>query len=577
MKRKVSHYISRSFTAATVLAGVATIGGGDLLAQTTPGPQPNICSRGCWNARAGSASEMSGLNRAVIHHTAGTGDYNVSNQSQSAARVRAIQNLHMDSNGWADIGYHFLVDKLGNVFEGRVRSANTSQRPRGSHDSNNTDSFGFNVMGYYHPPYSQSFTTASRNALWDVIAWRMPNGWSPYGSGSYNGHTVGRVAGHRNVKSTACPGDGVYAVIGTNYSGGEARNGIATRRNGGIAENAAMTTDGNGRVWFAQTQNDGFVYTRYFDTSISPPWGSVIKHAALPNVSLRAGPAIVGHDNGDVRLFAVTTNGKLHHRVWSASTGSWGSFSELGANDWSVDTAPVAVLQTSGQVAMAGVKDDGALITRVWSPSTGSWGGATEHGLPTWSPTARPALVAGVDGRLHLMAIKDAGNLYSRDWSAGVGWGAWVEHDDPDWGTQSGVAATPRDNGDISWVAMKASGSLRGSTGSGSSWGGLGNHGNGWADSALPGIAYANNRLWIFATKSAGQLYHRSWTSGGGWGTWINNGPDWSRNVGPTAITVPSGGLLWVSTKTDSNLRSRRLLGNGSWNGQNSHGTGWVK
>src|SRR5690606_14502187 len=69
------------------------------------------------------------------------------------------------------------------------------------------------------------------------------NGWSPYGSGSYAGKTVGYVAGHRNVKATACPGDVVYATIGTNYSGGTARNGINARINPPAA--TTVTVDNN--------------------------------------------------------------------------------------------------------------------------------------------------------------------------------------------------------------------------------------------------------------------------------------------------------------------------------------------
>mgnify|MGYP002682790170 FL=1 len=114
-------------------------------------PQPGICTRSCWGARAPrSVAYMSALNRAVIHHTAQSTDFNTTSQSQSAANVRAIQNYHMDVNGWADIGYNFLVDKLGFIFEGRYGSMTSLSK--GAHDAVNFNSFGFNVMGYFHPP-----------------------------------------------------------------------------------------------------------------------------------------------------------------------------------------------------------------------------------------------------------------------------------------------------------------------------------------------------------------------------------------------------------------------------------------
>ena len=76
-------------------------------------PQPNICTRACWGASAGTTSYMSALTRAIVHHTAGS-EFNTSGLEASKANVRAIQSLHK-SNGWGDIGYHFLVDKYGNI------------------------------------------------------------------------------------------------------------------------------------------------------------------------------------------------------------------------------------------------------------------------------------------------------------------------------------------------------------------------------------------------------------------------------------------------------------------------------
>jgi len=205
---------------------------------------------------------MSALNRAVIHHTAQPNDYNTNSQSESAALVRAIQNLHMDTNGWSDIGYHFLVDKLGNRFEGRYTSL--TQKPRGAHDAVNYNSFGFNVMGYMHSPYNQQPTTAQRQALYDLIAWKIPDPFTGYGSGTYNGKTVGYICGHRDVGATACPGDLMYQYIGTNFNGGEARNEV-NRRIVGVTvvvdnTDAGFSASSN---WFASTSVSGYYGTNY--------------------------------------------------------------------------------------------------------------------------------------------------------------------------------------------------------------------------------------------------------------------------------------------------------------------------
>ena len=197
-------------------------------------PQPTICDRVCWSARApqGTITQEPDLTRAVIHHTAGASDYDTSSLEESKSKVRAIQNYHMDNLGWSDVGYHFLTDKLGNNFEGRDGSMTSF--PRGAHDAVNDSSFGFNQMGYYHDPYNQEPTYEGRHAMYDVIAWRMPDGYSAYGGGPYGpASNAGYLCGHRDVGSTACPGDLLYAYIGTDLFAGEARDEVELRITGG--------------------------------------------------------------------------------------------------------------------------------------------------------------------------------------------------------------------------------------------------------------------------------------------------------------------------------------------------------
>jgi len=190
-------------------------------------PMPTICDRVCWAARTPSCSmsQEPTINRAVIHHTEVATDYETTSLEYSCARVRAHQNYHMDGQGWCDIGYQFLADKLGNKFEGREGSI--SSRTRGAHDGVNTCSMGFSAMGDFRRKNTPSVEI--RQALYDLIAWKVDDPFNGYGSGTYNAKTCGYLCVHWDVASTTCPGANLYQYVGADYYGGEARNEVNLR------------------------------------------------------------------------------------------------------------------------------------------------------------------------------------------------------------------------------------------------------------------------------------------------------------------------------------------------------------
>lgn len=200
---------------------------------------------------------MSTLNRAVVHHTAMDSNFNTTGLETSKVNVRAIQNYDMDTNGWCDIGYHFMIDKYGYIFE--ALSGSMTSYVRGAHDGINNSSFAFCVMGNFVAGH-QTPAPAQFSSLYDVVAWRMPNGWSPYGGGTYGTRSnVGYVCGDRDARATACPGDNMYAKITTNLSGGEMRNEVNRRIVGVI--NPAYQFTSNAQGWTSVNALTGIAWT----------------------------------------------------------------------------------------------------------------------------------------------------------------------------------------------------------------------------------------------------------------------------------------------------------------------------
>ena len=99
---------------------------------------PTIVSRAQWGVdetwRVGSPS-YAAVKMAFVHHTDGSNDYT---PSQSAAIVRGIYYYHPRVRGWNDIGYNFLIDRYGTVFEGRYGGSPRARSGRTSMDSTGT-------------------------------------------------------------------------------------------------------------------------------------------------------------------------------------------------------------------------------------------------------------------------------------------------------------------------------------------------------------------------------------------------------------------------------------------------------
>jgi hypothetical protein len=187
------------------------------------GAQPAIITRSAWGGDAvkpRSAPSYGDVQVAFVHHTVSANDYG---PQDSAGIVLAMAKYHRDTNGWNDLGYNFVVDKYGQIFEGRaggIDQAVIGAQAQGY----NSHSTGIANIG--------TFTDVGQgdvalDALARLIAWKLPLHGAPVagqivltsGGGNLNRYksgtpvTLERISGHRDGDATECPGTALYAQL----------------------------------------------------------------------------------------------------------------------------------------------------------------------------------------------------------------------------------------------------------------------------------------------------------------------------------------------------------------------------
>ena len=156
----------------------------------------------CWDPRVGTRFDA-----VIVHHTAGTNSYS---RREAASVVRGVLAYHTVSRGWCDIGYNFLIDRYGTVYEGRA--GGIRQPVRGAHAGDyNVDTTGISLMGNFD---IASPTGPMKRSLVALVAWRLGTAYhGAYGHPFLFDGRFDRISGHRDVMSTACPGRYVYAWL----------------------------------------------------------------------------------------------------------------------------------------------------------------------------------------------------------------------------------------------------------------------------------------------------------------------------------------------------------------------------
>jgi len=182
------------------------------LAGANVAPPFDIRLRSAWGARAPvSTSYGSTVKLAVVHHSDSGNNYS---SAEVPGILRSIQAFHMDGRGWSDIAYNFVVDKFGQVWEGRGGGIDRSVI--GAHAQGfNTNTVGVMVIGDYTAatPSAATIESVSR-----VVGWKMelfgasPGGSVAFTSGGSPKYPAGTpltlpgVVGHTDVGLTSCPG-----------------------------------------------------------------------------------------------------------------------------------------------------------------------------------------------------------------------------------------------------------------------------------------------------------------------------------------------------------------------------------
>ncbi|SOD87103.1 peptidoglycan recognition protein [Streptomyces sp. Ag109_G2-15] len=189
-------------------------------------PRPRILPRSAWMERTAATPSQppprydDKVVAVFVHHT------DSPNRYQCADSPRIIRDLYAGQTGprrWDDIGYNFLVDRCGTIYEGRAGGV---ERPvTGAHTQGfNHRTAGIAALGTFTAgvPVPQAMT----DAIAAVAAWKLgladvdprsrtrlvsSNGLSRYKAGSTA--TLPAVAGHNEGFMTSCPGAALTARL----------------------------------------------------------------------------------------------------------------------------------------------------------------------------------------------------------------------------------------------------------------------------------------------------------------------------------------------------------------------------
>ncbi|MFT6845032.1 MAG: hypothetical protein ACJAUV_001222 [Flavobacteriales bacterium] len=181
---------------------------------------PDYCNRMCWspsnNHPPQSNPSYTSPTHIIVHHS---GDNQIwPDGTNYAAVVRAYWDQHVNTNGWSDIGYNWLIDRNGIIYEGRGNSI------QGAHFScMNSNTMGTCVIGNFN---LESTSSQAISSLENLLAWEASDkGISVMDASLHNSSelVLSNICGHRDgnasnatqscASGTVCPGNNLYASL----------------------------------------------------------------------------------------------------------------------------------------------------------------------------------------------------------------------------------------------------------------------------------------------------------------------------------------------------------------------------
>jgi len=307
--------------------------------------QPSVISRAGWSADESLRFDATGkeswppafypVQKLIVHHT----DTQNSDPNPPAT-IRSIYYYHAVTQGWGDIGYNFLIDESGRVYEGRhsQNSWDPAAYPSGptGADANgngvtaahaqgfNSGTVGIALLGTLT---NQDATPAARDALERLLAWEASaHGVDPQGSALFTNPVSGtqatfpNIAGHRDVNATECPGVAFYATLPA------IRADVAARLSGTAAPDFSLSSSpasatakrgGAASYTITATSRNAFSGTLSFTTAGLPASST----AAFVPATVTLG------SSATTRLAVTTTNSTPTGTSTISVTGSSGGIS----------------------------------------------------------------------------------------------------------------------------------------------------------------------------------------------------------------------------------------------------------